>query len=180
MTEPGNDLAAGAGGQGRLRASHVDREQVIDMLKTAFVQGRLDRDEFDLRVGRALASRTYADLVTLTADIPARLARARPPAPARESVNKKAVVATAGATAAWIGMWPVMMLTPPWPRFVLPVAVIWFVLAMAVPTGWLVLLHDWLGKRTGRRSAQGLPPGAGGAAFQRFHHLRAVRLDGQL
>ena len=37
----------------------------------AFVQERLTKDEFDLRVGRALASRTYADLAALTADIPA-------------------------------------------------------------------------------------------------------------
>jgi hypothetical protein len=154
MTEPGNELAAGAGGQGRLRASHADREQVVDMLKTAFVQGRLDRDEFDLRVGRALASRTCADLAALTADIAARLPRARPPEPARESVSKKAVVAMASATAALIGLWPVMMLTPPWPPFVLPVAVVWFVLAMAVPTGWLALLHDWLDKRAGRQSAR--------------------------
>jgi hypothetical protein len=167
VTEQGNDLAAGAGGQGRLRASHADREQVIDVLKTAFVQGRLDRDEFGLRVGRALASRTYADLAALTADIPAPLVRARPPEPARESVSKKAVAATASATAAWIGMWPVMMLRPPWPHFVLPVAVVWFVLAMAVPTGWLALLRDWLDKRAVRQFAPGLPPGAGGAASRR-------------
>ena len=167
MTEPGNELATGTGGQGRLRASHADREQVIDVLKTAFVQGRMDRDEFGLRVGRALAARTCADLAALTADIPARLARARPPQPARESVSKKAVVAAACATAALIGMWPVMMLTPPWPPFVLPVALVWFVLAIAVPTGWLVLLHDWLDKRASRQSARALPPGTGGAASQR-------------
>jgi DUF1707 SHOCT-like domain len=168
MAEPGNELAAGAGGQGRLRASRADREQVIDVLKTAFVQGRLDRDEFDLRVDRALASRTYADLAAITVGIPAPLARARPPEPARESVSKKAVVATACATGAFIGVWPVMLLAPP-PRspFALSVVVVWFVLAMAVPTGWLALLHDWLGKRAGRQPAQGLPPGAGGGASQR-------------
>jgi hypothetical protein len=148
MTRPGNEPAAGGGaGRGRLRASHADREQVIDALKTAFVQGRLDRDEFDLRVGRALASRTYADLAALTADIPARLARRLPPEPVRKSAGKKAVVPMAGATAALIGLWPVMMLRPPWPSFVLPVALLWFVLAMAVPTGWLMLLHHWLDKR---------------------------------
>jgi DUF1707 SHOCT-like domain len=167
VAEPGNELAAGAGGQGRLRASHADREQVIGVLKTAFVQGRLDRDEFDLRVGRALASRTYADLAALTADIPAWPARARPPEPARESVSKKAVAAAACATAAFIGMWPVMLLTPDGSPFAVPVVVVWFVLAMAVPTGWLVLLHDWLDKRAVWQSAQGLPPGAGGAASQR-------------
>ena len=146
MTEPGNELAAGAGGQGLLRASDADREQVIDVLKTAFVQGRVDRDEFGLRIGWALASQTYADLAALTADIPARLARPRPPQPARESVSKKAVAAMACATAALIGLWPVMMMTPPWPHFVLPVAALWFVLAIAVPTGWIALLRDWLDK----------------------------------
>lgn len=154
MAEPGSDPAAGAGGQGRLRASQAGREQVINVLKTSFVQGRLDRDEFDRRVGRALASRTYADLTALIADIPAGLARIRPPERARESVSKKAVVAAACATAALIGMWPVMLLTPPWPAFVLPVAVVWFVLVMAVPAGWLALLNDWLRKRAGGQPAR--------------------------
>lgn len=159
MTKPGNELAAGAGGHGRLRATHADREQVIDVLKTAFVQGRLDRDEFGLRVDRALASRTYADLAAITADIPARLARARPPEPSPGSVNKKAVAAMACATGALIGILPVMMLTPPWPRYVLPVALVWFVLVMVVPAGWLALLHHWLDKRAGRQSAQGAATG---------------------
>jgi Domain of unknown function (DUF1707) len=164
---PSDEIAAGAGGRGRLRASHADRERAIEVLKAAFVQGRLDRDEFDLRVGRALASRTYADLAALTADIPARLTRARPPEPARESVNKKAVAAMAWATAAFIGIWPVMILTPDGSPFAIPVIVVWFVLTMAVPTGWLVLLHDWLDKRAVRQSAQVLPPGAGGEASGR-------------
>jgi hypothetical protein len=167
MAGPGDEIAAGAGSHGRLRASHADREQAIEVLKTAFVQGRLDRDEFDLRVGQALASRTYADLAALTADIPARLTRARPPEPARESVNKKAVAAMACATATFIGIWPAMMLTPDGSPFAVPVIVLMFVLAMAVPTGWLVLLHDWLDKRAGRQSAQGRPPGAGSEASRR-------------
>jgi hypothetical protein len=75
---------AGAG-RDRLRVGHADREQVIETLKTAFVDGRLAKDEFDARAGQALAARTRADLVALTADIPAVPApdgAARPPAPA--------------------------------------------------------------------------------------------------
>lgn len=49
-------------GRGRLRAGHADREQVIEALKDAFVQGRLTRGELDVRAGRALAARTRADL----------------------------------------------------------------------------------------------------------------------
>ena len=67
MTTGSRDRRAG----GHLRASHVDREQVISALKTAFVQGRLVKDEFDARVGQALASRTRAELAVITADIPA-------------------------------------------------------------------------------------------------------------
>jgi Domain of unknown function (DUF1707) len=167
MAGRGDEIAAGAGGQGRLRASHADREQLIDVLKAAFVQGRLDRDEFDLRVGRALASRTYADLAALTGDLPARLTRARPPEPARESVSKKAVAAVACTTAALIGMGPVPILTPDGSPFAVPVVVVFIVLVMAAPTGWLLLLHDWLDKRAGRQSPRGLPPGPGGEASQR-------------
>ena len=83
MAGPGDEIAAEAGGRGHLRASHADREQVIDTLKAAFVQGMLAKDEFDLRVDQALASRTGAELAALTADIPAGLITAKPPAPAR-------------------------------------------------------------------------------------------------
>ena len=84
MTTGPEDPAAA--GRDRLRASHADREQVIETLKDAFVQGRGTRDELGTRAGHALAARTYADLATLTADIPPGPPAARPerpPAPAR-------------------------------------------------------------------------------------------------
>jgi hypothetical protein len=65
-----------AAGHGHLRAARADREHVIDLLKAAFVQGRLTKDELDARVGQALTARTYAQLAALTDDIPT----ARPPA----------------------------------------------------------------------------------------------------
>ena len=43
-------------------ASDADREQVVEILKAGFVQGRLTIDELRLRAGLALASRTYAEL----------------------------------------------------------------------------------------------------------------------
>ena len=80
MTGPGNNTAAAEGrGDGHLRASHADREQVIGPLKAAFVQGRLTKDELDARVDRVYASRTYAELAEVTADIPIELTGARPP-----------------------------------------------------------------------------------------------------
>ena len=92
-------MAAAAAASGHLRASHADREQVIDTLKAAFVQGRLTKDELVMRAGRTFASRTYAELAALTADLPAGLTGAKPPrgtarARARRPVSKvaKAVI----------------------------------------------------------------------------------------
>ena len=89
MAGPGDEIAAGTGGRGHLRVSHADREQVIGTLKAAFVQGRLVKDEFDLRVGQALAPRTYAELAALTADLPAglHLGMSRAPRPVRDAVR---------------------------------------------------------------------------------------------
>jgi Domain of unknown function (DUF1707) len=71
---------------GHLRAARTDREQVVDVLKAAFVQGRMPKDEFDARVDRTFASRTYAELAAITADIPAGIlagqTRDQPPRPA--------------------------------------------------------------------------------------------------
>jgi hypothetical protein len=63
-TGPGDQMAAAADGYGRMRASRADREQVIDTLKAAFVQGRLTKDELGERVARALVPLTHAELAT--------------------------------------------------------------------------------------------------------------------
>jgi hypothetical protein len=80
MAGPDGKTAAAAGrSDAHLRASHADREQVIGTLKVAFVQGRLNGDELGARVGQVLASRTYAELAEVTADIPVGLTGTRPP-----------------------------------------------------------------------------------------------------
>ena len=66
-------------GRGHLRASYADREQAIEMLKAAFAQERLAKDEFEVRVGQAFAARTYAQLAEVTADIPAPPVPDQPP-----------------------------------------------------------------------------------------------------
>ena len=111
--EPGAQAAAAG-----LRASRADRERVIDLLKAAFVQGRLARDEFDARVGQALASRTYAELAAVTADIPAELIGAlprRPAARARGRVPMNTAV-TGGAcvvVVANVGMMAALLIGSP-------------------------------------------------------------------
>jgi hypothetical protein len=98
--------------------SHADREHVIETLKAAFVQGRLTKDEFDARTGQVFASRTYAELATLTADIPAGLAAAPPPEPAvvqpppvvAESKTAARMIATATAIPA--ALWALVAFAP--------------------------------------------------------------------
>ncbi len=92
-----------AAAYGRLLASHADRERVVGVLKTAFVQGRLTKDDFESGIGRAFSSRTYADLAAITASIPAGPAMVRPEyRPARQDVPARnpAAVAVAWSTSA--------------------------------------------------------------------------------
>ena len=52
-------------------AGNADRERTVGVLRAAFTEGRLTRDELDDRVARAYAARTYSDLWALVADLPA-------------------------------------------------------------------------------------------------------------
>src|SRR6266702_8339930 len=54
-----------------LRASHEDRDRVIEMLRVAAGDGRLTAEELDERVEIAFSARTYGELAKLTSDLPA-------------------------------------------------------------------------------------------------------------
>src|ERR1700729_3595046 len=68
---------------GQLRASHQDRDRVVEILRVAAGDGRLTSDELDERLEAALTARTYAELAAPTTDLPAPSAppagRAPPP-----------------------------------------------------------------------------------------------------
>jgi Domain of unknown function (DUF1707) len=53
-----------------LRASHEDRDRVVDALRVAGGDGRLTAEELDSRLERALSARTLGELAELTADLP--------------------------------------------------------------------------------------------------------------
>jgi hypothetical protein len=57
-------------GQRHLRASDADREQAAEVLRTAAGDGRLTLDELDERLTAAYAAKTYADLESVTSDLP--------------------------------------------------------------------------------------------------------------
>lgn len=53
-----------------VRASHGDRDRVVEVLTAAAADGRLTAEELDERVGAALSARTMGDLAALTGDLP--------------------------------------------------------------------------------------------------------------
>jgi hypothetical protein len=176
-TQPGDETAAGKAARGHLRASHADREQVIGTLKAAFVQGMLAKDEFDLRVGQAFASRTYADLAALTTDLPAGLAVTQPRKPARAQgkarVLRTGAVLTA-ATALYAAMWPLAfsihtnMEGNPIPydgKLILLSTLVYLFVLLFVGVR---ILADRQDKRSGRQPPRRPARGAGGQASRRL------------
>ena len=168
MPGPGDEIAPGAGGHGHLRASRADRERVIGALKAAFVQGRLAKDEFDLRVSQTFASRTYAELAALTADLPAGLTAAKPSPPARAPGGRAVVrpgrVATAAA-ALYAGAWTYLLfLAPhpgenPWTR---PLILDGTVVCLGIVIFCVAAI--FLRRREGRTAANRSTPGSRSAA----------------
>lgn len=60
---------------GEIRASDADRDQVAEVLHTAYAEGRLTAEEHTDRTTALLRSRTFDDLAELTADlVPSALA----------------------------------------------------------------------------------------------------------
>jgi hypothetical protein len=165
-SEPG-----AAAGRGHLRAGHVDREQVIDLLKAAFVAGRLTKDEFDARAGQALTARTYADLAALTADLPAEPPAVRPAhqpsrrrtEPARTPGARNAALASVSCLAgAVLSFGYALRLDDSNSRTLLSLTLVMIVLAVILALGAFAEL---------KRSRGQLPPrpGPGGQARGQRH-----------
>jgi uncharacterized protein DUF1707 len=94
-----------------MRASDSDRNAIVSDLSEHFQAGRLTAGEFDERMGRALAARTWGELRDLLADLPAtplasqapaaRSFSAQPwPLPGRFAPPLLAVLAGIGITTA--------------------------------------------------------------------------------
>ncbi len=140
MAEPGDEMAGDELGHVHLRASHADRERVVDVLKAAFVQGRLTKDELDARVGQALASRTNAELASLTFDLPAGPASARPPRqPAREKprIVLTVTVTTLLTASLWAGVLAAQPNSDGWAMLLFPFTFAW--LGILILTGAVLL-----------------------------------------
>jgi hypothetical protein len=190
MTGPADEIAAR---QGRWRASHADREQVVGALKAAFVQGRLTADELDERVGQALAARTYAELAALTTDLPPDPAPARQPAPApppapqpalaqrpQNTAARRAVKAGAGAIGVTVTAAMIAGAVVGQPAAFVFVAVFMVVLAAAATAVVASLIHVALKLEARQRSRPRgqRPPGPeSGADPHSAQHVQAPGAD---
>jgi len=61
---------AGRPGGGGIRASHADRDTVVEQLRVAGGDGRLTLEELDERLEAAQTDRTYGELAALKANLP--------------------------------------------------------------------------------------------------------------
>ncbi len=139
-----------------IRASDMDRESVVTILRDAYAEGRLTLDEFEERMAGAYAARTWGDLRDLTADLPVQpdLSTGNPPvlpqapgvqAPARQALPRPA--ARRGPDSR-----------------LLPALFIWAMIAAAAGNPWVagiftVFIIGLLAGRLGARGrAAGSPP----------------------
>jgi len=65
-SEPGGEIV-----RSELRASHDDRDRVVELLRVSAGDGRLTAEELDERLELAMTARTYGELAKLVADLPA-------------------------------------------------------------------------------------------------------------
>ncbi len=156
-------MLAGMDGRDGMRAADSDRQAIAERLRAALDEGRLDLHEYDDRLQRAYAARTYADLNALVGDLPA--SGGTVPAP-RETDEGSPVVPDGGRglTARWlVEVWE------PWLKVVGIVVAVWVFTSLAAgemlyfwpgwvagPWGAVVLVRTVTGLATGEPQRQAI------------------------
>ncbi|MFF0457173.1 DUF1707 domain-containing protein [Nocardia africana] len=133
-------------GNEHVRASDADRENVVERLRTAMNEGRLNLAEFDDRVQQVYTARTYGELSPILSDLPA--VRDRPGA------------ARSGRVPPWV-----LIMWTPWVFVNILCVVIWLATGagyfwpfwVAVPWGLALCIPTVIGITVGRNQAQRPP-----------------------
>jgi hypothetical protein len=121
-------------GRDEMRAADADRQDVAEKLRVALDEGRLDLHEYDERLQRAYAAKTYGDLDALLRDLPAGVPAPRPSGaavpPVRDDVTRRWLMHVWGAyvpavainvtiwlivsvaTGSWLYFWPIWVAGP--------------------------------------------------------------------
>ncbi len=82
-----------------VRASDAERGAIADTLSLHYSEGRLEREEFDDRLRRAMSAKTRGDLAPLLADLPATAVATRPAKSGRIEHRAREIALTAAAVA---------------------------------------------------------------------------------
>ncbi|SCE92449.1 protein of unknown function [Micromonospora coriariae] len=180
-------------GRDGMRAADADREAVAERLRVALGEGRLDLHEYDERLQRAYAARTYAELDALLTDLP-------PVAPPERSTLAPVTAPTAGpldggaqgqpvpaggVAARWLAeMWF------PYLKVIAIVVTIWAVTSVlsrdllyfwpawvAGPWGAVLVVHTVTGIAGGEPRRQAIERERRRAKRQRRRELRAGEPD---
>jgi DUF1707 SHOCT-like domain len=125
-----------------LRVSDAERDVIVSELGQHFQDGRLSQEEFDQRVGAALAARTRGDLGQLMTDLPRpSVDSLGPPHPGPASRRRApalalvplmiAVVVAAGAFGGWHHHPPLG-----WP--LAPFGFLWLIIPVLAARFWLI------------------------------------------
>ena len=107
-----------------VRASDADRERVVEQLREAAAEGRLDHEELDARAGAALRAATTNDLQALLGDLPPR------PSPSRGHSRQRrperiAWLALLGLSLLLIGIWALTGAGYFWPAWAIGGTALW-------------------------------------------------------
>lgn len=112
-------------GRDDMRAGDGDRKAVAEQLKTALDEGRLDLHEYDERLQRTYAAKTYGDLDGLLDDLPGTIPVQRAQVQPATSAPSPAAAKGAGPgrqNQHWVG---------PYAGVVLVCTLIWLVTSIA-------------------------------------------------
>src|SRR5262245_34242099 len=93
-------------GRDEMRAADSDRQAVADKLKQALDEGRLDLGEYDERLQKTYAAKTYGDLSGLLDDLPAAPPATQPKSdPVAQGAAPAPVMSSRGGqlVKAWLG-----------------------------------------------------------------------------
>jgi Domain of unknown function (DUF1707)/2TM domain len=121
----------------QMRASDAERERVVERLRGHAAEGRLDLEELETRVDRALAATTAGELDELVRDLPAD-----PPPRPRRSRPRAEVRAYLGVQLMLVAIWALTGMGYFWP--------VWPMLGWGIP-----LMAKGRGLGCGRRRRRG-------------------------
>jgi len=99
--EYGYGYGYGTAAQGRagIRASDADRDRAGEVLKAAFAEGRLTKDEYDAHLEKVYSARTLGELAAATGQLPGGGLALYPMTPVRLRTNPLAQAALACGVA---------------------------------------------------------------------------------